>query len=231
MINLINNDYRKVVLPEKVDLILIDIPYNIGANAYASSNKWWIGKDFRNGKSEFAESLFFETDENFNIEEMLDYCKRNLKEDSKVVIFCSYEQQFTIINNMRKYGFKKYTPLVFIKKTSGEVLKVNMRIVGACEYGLVLYNGKLGYFNNDGKMIKNYFEFPIRKNEFHPNQKPIVLLENFINLYTKEGDTVLDFTMGSGSTGVAAKNLNRNFIGIELDEKYFNIAKERIYGD
>ncbi len=65
----------------------------------------------------------------------------------------------------------------------------------------------------------------------HPTQKPTKLLEYLISTYTLEGETVLDFTMGSGSTGVAAKNLNRNFIGIELDEKYFEIAKERINGN
>lgn len=62
----------------------------------------------------------------------------------------------------------------------------------------------------------------------HPTQKPISLMEYLIKTYTNENETVLDFTMGSGSTGVAAKNLNRNFIGIEQDEQYFNIAKERI---
>ena len=62
----------------------------------------------------------------------------------------------------------------------------------------------------------------------HPTQKPVALLEYLIKTYTNEGETVLDFTMGSGSTGVAAKNLNRNFIGIELDEEYFEIAKKRI---
>lgn len=61
----------------------------------------------------------------------------------------------------------------------------------------------------------------------HPTQKPVKLLEYFIKTYTKEGDTVLDFTMGSGSTGVACLNTNRNFIGIELDEGYYNIAKDR----
>lgn len=63
---------------------------------------------------------------------------------------------------------------------------------------------------------------------FHPTQKPVDLLEYLIKTYTQEGDTVLDFTMGSGSTGVAAKKLKRNFIGIEKDETYFNIAKKRI---
>jgi len=64
----------------------------------------------------------------------------------------------------------------------------------------------------------------------HPTQKPVSLMEYLIKTYTNEGETVLDFTMGSGSTGVACKNLSRSFIGIELDENYYNIAKERING-
>ena len=64
----------------------------------------------------------------------------------------------------------------------------------------------------------------------HPTQKPLELMEYLVKTFTNEGDTVLDFTMGSGTTGVACKNLNRNFIGIELDENYYKIAKERIYG-
>lgn len=68
----------------------------------------------------------------------------------------------------------------------------------------------------------------IRKGSLHPTQKPIALLEYLIRTYTNEGETVLDFTMGSGSTGVACVNTNRNFIGIELDDGYFNIAKKRI---
>ena len=66
------------------------------------------------------------------------------------------------------------------------------------------------------------------KKATHPTQKPVALMEYLIKTYTNEGETVLDFTMGSGSTGVACKNLNRKFIGIELDMKYFNIALERI---
>jgi len=77
-----------------------------------------------------------------------------------------------------------------------------------------------------------YFKAPNRSNgqRYHPTQKPVALLEYLIKTYTLEGETVLDFTMGSGSTGVACKNLSRNFIGIEKEEKYFNIARERIYG-
>ena len=78
----------------------------------------------------------------------------------------------------------------------------------------------------------NIIEFDkIRKGSLHPTQKPVALLEYLIKTYTNEGETVLDNCMGSGTTGVACKNLNRNFIGIELDEKYFEIAKNRILGD
>ena len=83
-----------------------------------------------------------------------------------------------------------------------------------------------------GKFPKTIIEFSNAKREkLHPTQKPIALLEYLIKTYTNENDTVLDFTMGSGSTGVACKNLNRNFIGIELDKEYFNIAEKRINGD
>lgn len=73
-----------------------------------------------------------------------------------------------------------------------------------------------------------HFSSDKQKHAFHPTQKPVALMEYLIKTYTNEGDTVLDFTMGSGTTGVAAKNLGRNFIGIERDEKYFEIAKNRI---
>ena len=75
---------------------------------------------------------------------------------------------------------------------------------------------------------KNIIEIKRDKNKLHPTQKPVALLEYLIRTYTNDGETVLDFTMGSGSTGVACKNLNRNFIGIELDPDYFKIAEKRI---
>ena len=78
----------------------------------------------------------------------------------------------------------------------------------------------------------NELNFPNPNNKLlHPTQKPVALLEYLIKTYTLKGETVLDFTMGSGSTGVACKNLNRSFIGIEKDDKYFNIAKDRIEND
>ena len=90
----------------------------------------------------------------------------------------------------------------------------------------------------DGKEYKKTYDYKnpvtliefdkVRKGALHPTQKPVPLREYLIRTYTNEGETVLDFTMGSGSTGVACVNTNRNFIGIELDENYFKIAKERI---
>ena len=92
--------------------------------------------------------------------------------------------------------------------------------------------------NSYAKQIENDLYYPqsileygignMRKGRFHPTQKPVALLEYLIKTYTNEGETVLDFAMGSGSTGVACVNTNRRFIGIELDDKYFEIAKQRI---
>ena len=79
------------------------------------------------------------------------------------------------------------------------------------------YPKRIQYFNNNDT-----------QNQFHPTQKPVELLEYLIKTYTTENETVLDFTMGSGSTGVACVNTNRNFIGIELDDTYFKIAKKRV---
>jgi site-specific DNA-methyltransferase (adenine-specific) len=89
--------------------------------------------------------------------------------------------------------------------------------------------GKQIITKNNGTRYPNAIQkFNFDKEKLHPTQKPVALLEYLIKTYTNESDIVLDFTMGVGSTGVAAKNLNREFIGIELDEKYFNIAKERL---
>ena len=82
---------------------------------------------------------------------------------------------------------------------------------------------------NHGNYPKNKLHFANPNNKsFHPTQKPVALMEYLIKTYTNENETVLDFTMGSGSTGVACQNTNRNFIGIERDNKYFEIATNRI---
>ena len=82
-------------------------------------------------------------------------------------------------------------------------------------------------FQSDLRVPSSWQKFNT-ENGLHPTQKPVALMEYLIQTYTLKGETVLDFTMGSGTTGVAAKNTGRNFIGIELDDNYFKIAKERI---
>ena len=79
-----------------------------------------------------------------------------------------------------------------------------------------------------GKYKDNVFEYKRDRDNFHPTQKPVLLLEDLIKTFSNENDLVVDLTMGSGTTGVACVNTNRNFIGIELDDKYFEIAKARI---
>lgn len=97
--------------------------------------------------------------------------------------------------------------------------------------------GETDCYGNSGQVVtvsdgrrypKTIQKFNRDKHKVHPTQKPVALMEYMIKTYTNEGETVLDFTMGSGTTGLAAKNLNRDFIGIELDDKYFDIAKTRI---
>ena len=101
---------------------------------------------------------------------------------------------------------------------------------GSTTNGTITSISKCGYSKDYDPSLrnpKNILEFNSIRGQ-HPTQKPVALMEYLIKTYTNEGETVLDFTMGSGSTGVACKNLNRSFIGIEMDDKYFEIAKERI---
>jgi len=125
--------------------------------------------------------------------------------------------------------FYKRLPIYNPQKTKGEPYKRKSH-GQTMNYGVL--NSDLVTENNTGdRYPRDVIKFDNNGNNFkkvHPTQKPVDLCEYFIKTYTKENETVLDFVMGSGTTGVACKNLNRNFIGIELDEKYFKAAKERI---
>lgn len=122
----------------------------------------------------------------------------------------------------REAGFGLHNLLVWEKNNCTP----NRWYMKNCEYTLFLRKGRAKIINNVGS--KTVHRFSNTSNKVHPSEKPIQLMEFYILNSTNEGETILDFTMGSGTTGVAAKNLKRKFIGIELDEKYFNIAKERI---
>ena len=114
-------------------------------------------------------------------------------------------------------------------KKSDKLMKTVMKNEGVQNNGKRKDDSYKKYYGNTG-YEDNVLRYDVDKNRIHPTQKPIELLKHLVKMYTNENETVLDFTMGSGTTGVASKQTNRNFIGIEQDEKYFNIATERING-
>jgi site-specific DNA-methyltransferase (adenine-specific) len=131
-----------------------------------------------------------------------------------------------LIELAKRYGLNNYINLVFRKKFSAQVLKANMRIVGNAEYGLLLYREKLPKFNNDGKMVFNIIDWEIdnRSPRIHSTQKPVPLIEKLIKIFTDEGDIVIDPVAGSGSTLIAADNLNRKAYGFEIKKDFYKLA-------
>lgn len=231
-------NYKVYGIP-KAQLVIADIPYNLGANAYASNPMWYVNGDNKNGESEKAGKSFFDTDKDFRIAEFMHFCSHMLKPEPKetnkspaMIVFCAFEQIPMVIEYGIKYGFKKHYPLVFIKNYSAQVLKANMKIVGATEYAIVLYRDKLPKFNNNGKMIFNWFEWKRDDSKIipkiHPTQKPVNLLKKLIEIFTDEGDVVIDPVAGSGTTLRAAAELRRNSYGFEIKKNFYKEAKEKM---
>lgn len=237
---------------QKAQLVIADIPYNIGANAFGSNPMWYNGGENKNGESKYAKSNFFNGDGQFKIAEYMHFCNRMLIKEPKakgkapaMIVFCSFEQIPTVIEYGKKYGFQKHYPLLFIKNYSAQVLKVNMKIVGATEYAVVLYRDKLPKFNNGrridlesgkpirgtGKMIFNWFEWKRDGKEIpkiHPTQKPQNILKKLIEIFTDEGDVVIDPCCGSGSTLRAAAELGRNCYGFEVSKEFAYRARNEM---
>lgn len=218
-------NYKTYGIP-KAQLIIADIPYNIGKDAYGSNPSWYIGGDNANGESELAGKTFFDTDNNFRISEFLHFCSKMLIKEPKetgkspcMIVFCEFEQQFELIRKAKEYGLNRYINLVFRKNFSAQVLKANMRIVGNCEYGVLLYREKLPKFNNDGRMIFNCMEMQrdTRTPKVHPTQKPVSLLEKLIEIFT-------DPCAGSGTTLLAAANCGRKAYGFEIKKDFYKSA-------
>ncbi len=224
----------------KAQLVIADIPYNIGINAYGSNPAWYKGGDNKNGESELAGKEFFGTDKNFRPAEFMHFCSKMMKKEPKakgqapaMIVFCSFEQQFYLIELAKRYGINKYINLVFRKNFSAQVLKANMRVVGNAEYALLLYRDKLPKFNNNGKMVFNVMDWHkdtegCYKNKIHPTQKPVNLLKTLISIFTDEGDVVIDPVAGSGSTLVAAQSLHRKAYGFEINKDFHKKATEWI---
>lgn len=231
-------NFKRYNIP-RAQLVIADIPFNLGVNAYASNPEWYIGGDNKNGESKKAGKSFFSTDVNFNIAEYMHFCNRLLKPEPKesgkapaMIVFCAFQQMQTVIQYGEKHGFMHHIPLVFVKNYSAQVLKANMKIVGATEFALVLYRDKLPKFNNGGKMVFNWFEYERDSAKvypkIHPTQKPVNLLKRLIEVFTDEGDTVIDPCAGSGTTLRAAYELGRNSYGFEIVKDFYNKAKTRM---
>lgn len=248
---------RKCYNIPKAQLVIADIPYVVGNNFYGSSPMWYTKGDNKNGESKLAGKAAFNSDFNFNLYEYFHFCSKMLKKEPKkavvrgrssdapcMIVFCSFEQIQTLINAAAKHGFVHYIPLVFIKNYSPQVLKANMRVVGATEYALVFYRDKLPKFRNGaqtdengktirgtGKMVFNWFQWEKDGKgipKIHPAQKPVTVLKRLIEIFTDPGDVVIDPCCGSGSTLRAAMELGRSAYGFEIDRNFYSRAKNEM---
>lgn len=229
----------------------------VGTNFYGSNPMWYKGGDNKNGESKLAGKAAFASDFNFNLYEYFHFCSQLMRKDDKkavargrssnspcMIVFCSFEQTQTLINAAAKHGFIHYIPLSFIKNYSPQVLKANMRIVGATEHALLFYRDKLPKFRNGlqvdengknirgtGHMIFDWFVWerdPKTIPKIHPAQKPVSLMKKLIEIFTDEGDVVIDPCFGSGSTARACQELNRNFYGFEINKTFYKRAKDEM---
>lgn len=249
-------NYKRYAIP-RAQLVIADVPYNVGNNFYGSNPMWYNGGDNKNGESKLAGKAAFNSDFNFNLYEFFHFCSKMLKkEDTKpihrgrssdspcMIVFCSFEQISTLILAAKKHGFVNYIPLVFIKNYSPQVLKVNMRVVGATEYALLFYRGRLPKFRNGlqvdengknirgtGHMVFNWFSWERDGKDvpkIHPAQKSVRTLKKLIETFTDPEDVVIDPCCGSGATLRAAYELGRNSFGFEIDRNFFERAKNEM---
>ena len=242
---------------QKAQLIIADVPYNVGYNFWASNPSWYVGGDNHNGESKLAGKAAFASDFNFNLFEYYHFCSRLMKKEPKkagargmsseapcMIVFCSFEQTHVLIEAAKKNGFQDYIPLVFVKNYSPQVLKANMRIVGATEYALLMYRDRLPKFRNGARLDENgraitgtgsmvFNWFPWEKDgkkvpKIHPAQKPVKVLKKLIETFTDPGDVVIDPCFGSGSTARACMETGRNFYGFEINKEFYRRAKEEM---
>ncbi len=189
-----------------VDLVLTDIPYNVTNRA---------DNGLRNLDKGKADVITFNLEEALN--ETIRVCSGSF------YIFCSTEQ----VSGIRSFYVKNRctTRLCIWEKSNPNPMNGQHVWLSGVEC-FIYAKKKCATFNEHCK--NTVFKHPVPRGKLHPTMKPIALLERLIEASSNEGDTVLDFTMGSGTTGVACKNTGRSFVGIELNENYFDIARDRI---
>lgn len=241
-------NYKRYGIP-KAQLVIADIPYNIGSDAYGSNPMWYKGGDNKNGESRFAKKSFFNSDGRFKIAEYMHFCSKLLVKEPKergkapaMIVFCAFDQIQTVVEYGKRYGFYHHYPLFFVKNYSAQALKANMRIVGATEFAVVLYRDKLPKFNNGretdpetgkpirgtGRMVFDWFAWERDGKDIpkiHPTQKPVKVLTRLIEIFTDPGDVVIDPCCGSASTLRAARDAGRSAYGFEIDRRFYERAK------
>ena len=220
-IKLYNGDCMEVMktIPDNsIDLIITDPPYRTISGG--NKSKWKSGYP-NSVLSENNGKIFKHND--INHIDWLTESYRVLKDGSHIYIMTNLLNLFTLQQLSEQVGFKLHNLLIWEKNNAN----ANRWYMKNCEYILFMRKGEAKTINNPSSKTVHKFN-NIIGNKNHPTEKPIDLMELYITNSSDENNLILDPFIGSGSTGVAAVNLNRNFIGIELDEIYFNIAKSRI---
>lgn len=209
----------------KVDHIITDPPYNI-----SQDNNFHTMKNHRRGVD------FGEWDRgSFDLYSWIPQYSKLLKANGSMVIFCSYRFISHIVEVLESDMTNMVVKDVLVwQKTNPMPRNINRRYVQDMEFAIwsVKKNSKWVFNKPDNQpYLRACFKYPLvsgKEKTKHPTQKSLKLMEEIISIHTNENDLILDPFMGSGSTGVACLNTNRNFIGIELDKKYFEIAKDRL---
>lgn len=233
-ISLINSDCLsalKVLSSQSVSLILTDPPYNLGLFMQKRDTNLKKMRDNFFGAADW-DNLDYETWKN-SLDEFFEQAARIIKVGGSMIVFMAIIKVETVISIAEKYGFYYKTTGIW-HKLNPMPRNMNLHFVNSTESWIYFtYKKRTGTFNNDGAVIHDFIETSLttgneKKHGKHPTQKPVQLMKHFINLLSNKGDVVLDPFMGSGSSGVAAKLLERKFIGIEINKNYFEIAEKRI---
>ncbi|MFT8477716.1 MAG: DNA methyltransferase [Liquorilactobacillus sp.] len=201
-------ELMKKIPSNSIDLILTDSPYGINFQSNYRKNK----------------HLKIQNDSNLDwLDHFVFECNKVLKNDSALMMFSSWHHVDYFKASIEKY-FKIKNILIWEKNNTG---MGDLKGQFAPKYEFIFFAVK-GKPLLKGKRDSDILNFKKTGNKLHPTQKPVDLLKYLINKLTDESNTVLDPFMGSGSTGVACVNTNRDFIGMELDDEYFKIAQKRI---
>ncbi|HFI0541888.1 DNA-methyltransferase [Streptococcus suis] len=214
-----------------VDLILTDPPYNLGVFMKNRDTNLHKMRDNFFGAAGWDDMEYDDWIE--SMDSFFNESSRIMKKGGSMIMFMSLIKIETIIQLATKHGFYYKTTGIW-HKTNPMPRNMNLHFVNSTEAWLYFtYRTRTGTFNNEGKLFHDFIETSlVTKNEKifgkHPTQKPIQLISHFVELLSNSGDLIVDPFMGSGTTGVVAKSLGRNFIGIELSEEYFDISSKRI---